>query len=132
MKNGKRILTVTLKRMIDSDPDTSYLDQEEFKEWKKEFERDHFYFIGISAEATVAVCYGRRDSENPGNFTGGMGPQQTIYSGGLWGIESDSDSNHIAEIEKEQLGELREQLKNFGFSSLAISKAFKIIERKES
>jgi len=36
---------------------------------------------------------------------------QTIDSGGLWGIESDSDSSYLNEIGKEQVEEVREYLR---------------------
>jgi hypothetical protein len=68
-----------------------------------------FEFIGIGAEAEVVV----------------EGVCQTIHSGGLWGIESDSDESYLREIEQEQLGELRDQLYALGFSKRAIAAAVK-------
>ena len=72
-------------------------------------------FLGVSAESEIIL----------GNVC------QTITSGGLWGIESDSGSDYFAEIEQEQLAELREQLHAIGFSKRAISAAFKNVERSE-
>jgi hypothetical protein len=54
---------------------------------------------------------------------------QTITSGGLYGIESDSDADYFAEVEQEQLAELRGQLHVIGFSKRAIASAFKNVER---
>jgi hypothetical protein len=55
------------------------------------------------------------------------GVSQEISSGGLWGIESDSDRTYLTEIETEQLSELREQLRAVGFGTRAISTAFKTV-----
>jgi hypothetical protein len=77
-------------------------------------------FIGIAAEAQIGI---------PQN---GSYLCQTLHSGGLYGIESDSERSHIESEEKNQLADLRDVLKSFGFSSRAISQAFKSIERKES
>lgn len=57
---------------------------------------------------------------------------QTVTSGGLWGIESDSDKSYFSEVEAEQLVELRNELKALGFSARAISTAFKNVERKDA
>jgi len=77
--------------------------------------RGDWCFLGVSAESEIVL----------GNVC------QTITSGGLWGIESDSGSDYFAEIEQEQLAELREQLHAIGFSKRAISAAFKNVERSE-
>jgi|ERR1700689_2470012 len=122
-KSMKRIHKVTLKRMVDEDADTSYLDQPEFHVRRYEYDQDKFCFIGIRAEAEVSLC---RESVTDACWT-----VQTITSGGLWAIESDSSPDYLKEIEDEQLSELREQLKAIGFSSRAISAAFKTIERAE-
>ena len=68
-----------------------------------------FEFIGIGAKAHVTVdnvC-------------------QTITSGGLWGIESDSEESYLKEEEQNQLAELRSILYEMGFSKRAISTAIK-------
>lgn len=74
-----------------------------------------FCFIGIRAEARIVI-------ENV---------CQDITSGGLWGIESDSDAAYLKEIESEQLAELRSQLEAIGFSKRAVSAAFRNVEREE-
>lgn len=78
--------------------------------------RGDWCFIGIRAEAQVQT---------------GSDIVQEITSGGLWGIESDSDHSHLEETEKEELANLRDELKVLGFSSRAISTAFKNVERKD-
>lgn len=77
--------------------------------------RGNWYFIGIAADAEIVV----------GNIC------QTVCSGGLWGIESDSHPSYFTEIEQEQLAELRSQLHALGFSKRAIATACKNVERTE-
>jgi hypothetical protein len=77
--------------------------------------RGDWCFMGVRAEAEIVL--------------GGI--RQTIASGGLWGIESDSNKSYFTEIETEQLAELREQLHIVGFNKRAISVAFKNVEREE-
>jgi hypothetical protein len=72
-------------------------------------------FIGIIAKAKIVT-------EN--------GTLQTIRSGGLWGIESDSDKSYIAEIEQEQLAELRKELTALGFGKRAIDYAYQNIDNE--
>lgn len=55
---------------------------------------------------------------------------QRIRSGGLWGIESDSDSSYFAELRAEQLAELKEQLLALGFSRRSVATALKECEDK--
>ena len=83
--------------------------------------RGNWYFLGIRADAEIAV------PTTPGNAT-----IQRITSGGIWGNESDQTSSDFEETEQEQLSELRAWLKTLGFSSRAISTAFRQIERKDS
>lgn len=56
---------------------------------------------------------------------------QRICSGGLWGIESDSDDGHIKEVRREELANLRGELLAAGFSRRAIAKAFKDVRDKD-
>ena len=69
-------------------------------------------FIGIDAKAEVVI----------GNVC------QTLHSGGLWGIESDSEESYLQEEESNQLAELRTILYEMGFSKRAIATA--VEERK--
>ncbi len=92
--------------------------------------RGDWCYISIRAQAQVVVsepanCLTRR------NLSVASGIVQTITSGGLWGIESDNDKSYLESVEKDELSDLREQLKALGFSSRAISTAFKNVERKE-
>lgn len=64
--------------------------------------RGDWYSIGIRAEATV-----KYPIKNDGYRL------ETLSSYGLWGIESDSDTDYIKEIEGDQLADLKEHLKAF-------------------
>ena len=112
MKNDKRILSVTIKRMVDADRMES-------------LNRGDWCFVGIRAEAKIGVPM---KPGLPSYATTYL--TNTIMSSGLWGIESDSEE-YLTEIEQEQLSELKSQLKALGFSTRAISKAFQNIERSE-
>lgn len=88
---------------------------------KADYERMESYnngdwsYIGIRAECEIVI----------GNVC------QTITSGGLWGIESDSDESHFVSVEDEELHELRSQLYELGFSKRAIATAFKSVAHKD-
>jgi hypothetical protein len=73
-------------------------------------------FIGIHAQAAVQLA---------GDVV------QTLRSGGLWGIESDSDEGYLGEVQAEQLAELRTVLQAVGFSLAEIIAAFKAAEQVE-
>lgn len=86
--------------------------------------RGNWCYIGIQADAGITV------SETPAKGPNYGAVIQTITSGGLWGIESDSGREYLESVEKEELADLRTQLKALGFSSRAISQSFKNVERK--
>lgn len=54
---------------------------------------------------------------------------QTIRSGGLWGVESDSGADCLAEIERDELAGLRAELLAAGIGERAIAHAFKKVTR---
>ena len=109
MKQTKRILSICIDRLIDTDPDPSYLEQEGFEDRLAEYRSGDFGFIGIRAIARVCV----------------NGIIQTLHSGGLWGIEDDSSEQYLCEIEQEELTQLRTELYSFGFSKRAIATAIR-------
>ena len=78
----------------------------------------HWWFIGIGAKAQVVTT------------KTGAGVVQTITSGGLWGIESDSDNAYLRQVEDEQLTELVEELKRLGFGERQIDKALESVDRE--
>lgn len=153
-----RIESVKIEHAIDTDPDTSYLGEYGNKatspaaidrvargdagrgeyRWfnpaltgeqtgnpespEQDYQRmealnnQQWYFIGIIAKARIV---------SP------AGVIQTIRSGGLWGIESDSDKSYIESVENEQLAELRAELESLeqGIGKRAIDHAFANVER---
>jgi hypothetical protein len=71
-------------------------------------------FIGIKAQATI------QNTQH--------GPIQHVSSGGLWGIESDSEQSYFAEVASEELSQLRKELHAMGFSKRAIARACKDVQ----
>lgn len=86
--------------VFDIDPlvDDSYLDQDDFEERKREYERGDFNFLFARAEADVVI----------------ESIVQTLTSGGLYGIESDSEQEYLDEIVSREWSDLRDVLKAVG------------------
>ena len=80
----------------DPDPDASFLDQDEDR--KAQFERGEFGFVGVRAVADVVI----------------EGTVQTLTSGGLWGVESDSGEEYLVSVAVEEYEQLRRVLKTVG------------------
>jgi hypothetical protein len=99
-----RILSITAKHLSDAFPDPSYLQDAGFEDRYQQFQNGDFGFIGVQAEARIVV----------------NGVRQTITSGGLWGIELNSDSAYISEVEEEETRELGLILRALGFSHRSI------------
>ena len=85
----------------DPEPDTSYLEQDEFEDRLEAYKRGEFSFIGARAEAEVII----------------EETTQTLRSGGLYGIESDSEDEYIDEIAAQEWAALRAVLKTVGVST---------------
>ena len=110
----KEIESISCQQIFDVDGDISWLqqydinskDSEERKyalQDKKRLEayyNDEWYFIGIQAVAEIRI----------------NGISQTISSGGLYGIESDSGDEYLDEVFEEQKEELKDNLLELGFS----------------
>jgi hypothetical protein len=195
-KSMKRIHKVTIKRMVDTDPDTSFLGEyanrptsdysidrdhdadcprfwanatvdedyecscrtgrddrsyqyfnPSWENYKGEPDADirkyvvqdyarmeslnnqQWCYLGIRADASIQLAAPIGVYANSGKpvYT-----TQEITSGGLWGIESDSGADYFAEVEQEQLHELRGQLHAIGFSNRAITAAFRSVEREDA
>lgn len=82
--------------VADDSPDASWLEQEGFEDRLEQFRNGDFHLIGVRAGAEI-----RFKTEQNGWITG-----TTIYSPGVYGIESDSDEAYIAEVAIEQAHEL--------------------------
>jgi hypothetical protein len=99
-------ISIDVEREIlsDEDPDTSYLDQAEFSERREAYERGAFEFVGVRAKATLNIA----------------GTIQTIFSPGLWGIESDSDDAYFDEVYADERDVLRDILAEIGIDLPAL------------
>ncbi len=89
-----------IRRVEEPDPwpDTSYLEQEGFEDRKHAYEEEAFYLLGIRAEVEVVV----------NNVV------QKFQSGGLWGIESDSEPAFLEETFLEEVAALEALLNVLG------------------
>ena len=148
---GNVIRRVLLCREVDDSPDTSWIgeyssepgpdDRTIDREERGDAERNEYrYFIAaMSGEETgnpksVEEDYRRMEQLNRGDwcFFGISaeaeivvnGVIQTIRSGGLWGIESDSGDAYFREVGNEQLSELRDTLTQLGFTEEQLIDAF--------
>ena len=88
--------------------------------------RGDWGFIGIQASAKIQTGSVRGVT----SLGSEVHTVQTITSGGLWGIESDSDADYIRSVENDELAELRTELHSLGFSSRAIAAAMKDVIRE--
>ena len=93
----------------DTDPDTSYLyqDDPDFSERREAFERGDFGFVGVRAVAEITF-----EHEDTGGWT--QGPRVTTP--GLWGIEDDSGEDYFREVGEDEAGELVDMLHALGIS----------------
>lgn len=149
-RQPKRIESVKVRHMVDDNPDTSYLgeysshdaDDAIDREERGDMNRGEYrYFIPANPE------YGEQDYDRMESLNRGEwcylgiraeaevivnGTVQRITSGGLWGIESDSDKEYFAEVATEQLAELRGILAEMGFSERQLNAAFKSPETTDA
>ena len=116
---SKEIESISCQQIFDVDGDISWLqqydinskDSEERKYALQDKKRLEAYyngewcFIGIQAKAEIRI----------------NGISQTISSGGLWGIESDSDEEYFDEVFEEQKEELKDNLLELGFTEKEIA-----------
>jgi hypothetical protein len=107
MKHTKRILSVDVETLPDYDHGASYLEQDGFEDRLQQYHNREFGYIGIRAVAKLDID----------------GTIQTITSGGLWGIEDDSDQSYLNEVADEEKQDLRSHLHAIGFSKRAIAAA---------
>ena len=102
-----RIDRITLNVMVDTDADTSFLEQEEFSELRESYHRGDYYFVGVRANADVSYAISNTDRRI-----------ETLTSGGVWGIESNSGKDYIeGEVGKDELNDLKTHLERFGVNT---------------
>jgi len=108
-------------RYFNPEVDSSVTDDSEQRTYAlQDYKRARDYgqtwaFEGVRADARVII----------------NGTVQVVTSGGLYGIESDSEANYFDEVGKEQLAELKGQLHALGFSKRAISAAFRDVVNEQ-
>lgn len=155
----KRISSVTFRKEVDTDPDLSwlgeysntpgevYLDREEIghrgrheyryfnmsENYKGETPENQNKYMIQDYERMEA--YNRQDwcmyfliAEAQVVINGII---QTVTSGGLGGVESDSGDEYFEEIKQEQLNELSGVLRQLGFRLKDITAAFKDVKEKD-
>lgn len=122
-RNEYRYFNPSFNYVMKDDKPQDNLKSEEIKTYvRQDYERmeslnrGNWQYIGIRAKAEVQLT---RDTV------------QRLSSGGLWGIESDSDRAYLEEIEKEELAALKTELTAIGFSKRAIATAYKTLERDD-
>jgi hypothetical protein len=115
----KEIESISCQQIFDGDGDISWLQQydinskdiEERKyalQDKKRLEayyNDEWHFVGVQVVAEIRID----------------GLLQTISSGGLWGIESDSGNEYFDEVFEEQKEQLKDVLLQLGFTEKEIA-----------
>lgn len=101
---AKVLHEVSFQMLADNDPDRSYLEQEGFEERLAEYRNGTFAFIGIRAKAVFSL----------------RGVMQTIYSGGIYGVEDDSGHDYLKSLAMEEAIEIRSILNDLGFSDSEI------------
>ena len=102
-KPKNKLANIKINILPDQMADASYLDQEDFKDRKVEYERGGFGFVGVQAEAEIQVPFGAQWSDNKWTI-------HHISSPGLWGIESDMDNEYLEEVAREEVDQLKDQL----------------------
>ena len=81
------------------------------------YERQNWCMTGIKAVAKIQTSEDGKDWLC-----------NEISSGGLWGIESDCGEDYKKEVADDQLAELRNALKAFGFNNRQIDQAFQDVK----
>ena len=112
-RNGKHIMMSVSKRFFtksvidDENPETSYLyqtkkDGVDFSERLAEYKRGDFSFVGIRASVCLDIPHG------------GYTIIQVVESPGVWGVESDSDSDYITSLYDDECNVLVSMLETMG------------------
>lgn len=114
--NSNDALTVdriTIRSQIDTNPDLSFLtaDSDEDRRTARSLERrlrayrrGDWEMIGVWAECIVSYPISSRGDRR----------LETLRSGGLWGVESDSDPDYLSDVQQAQVLELRQHAERFG------------------
>lgn len=126
---------IELRFIRDDNPDLSYLEQDCFNEDTGAPDSVDYGQRRLAAyNAGEWSCYGLRaiawirlPSDPPFGTTGPM-----IVSGGLWGIESDSDESYFFEVFSQEFDDLREDLKKYGITDAELGRTPVIVSGDRS
>ena len=138
MTTTKRILSVRVRRKYDESPDLSYLGEYSDKPADVHIDRKQtgdmgrsefrYFSAGCGDPEYIEQDYARAEAFNRGDWCMvGIWAEakvklsgevvQTIRSGGLWNIESDSGAEYFEEVAAEELEQLSAELAELGFSA---------------
>lgn len=138
---SKTIELIRVERVADKSPDLSYLGEYSDKpaavhidrEARGDMKRGEFrYFnLGTGDAEYIEADYETMEAYERGNWcmygiraeVHVNGTVHTIYSAGLWGVQSNSEESYLDEVGLEQIDELADTLKEFGFSIAEIKAA---------
>lgn len=143
-----RIESIKLIREIDSDPDLSYLGEYSNHESANSIDREargdcgrheyRYFTPAMTGEETGNPDSPEQDYERAESYNRGgwcmvgvyavaevivNGTVQRIRSGGLYGIESDSDLGYFEDVARDELADLAATLADLGLSARAIKSA---------
>jgi hypothetical protein len=155
---SNRILSVRVKRDVDVDPDLSWLgeygstpkgnhtiDRQERGDMGR---NEYRYFTPAMTgdesgnPESPEQDYVRMEAYNRGNWamigvwaeaevqTHSDGVVQRIRSGGLWGVESDSDAAYLASVANDELAALGSELEALGFTKRQVRAGLAKAERE--
>lgn len=119
MKYKVKSVTVLANLITDEDMDpTEYLYQdpeyeEEDRARHEAWQRGEWSYVGIQAVAQIEFCLA--------DIPQGSAGFEKISSGGLWGIESDSEESYFAEVYADEVSDLKDRLKALGIGDELIT-----------
>lgn len=118
---------VIIELMRYSDGDIKEYGWEQVKEWMDEDNERldaygrSWYMMGIRAFARIQIPLGMSD---------GSRIMHSVYTPGLWGIESDSDDPYFREVEDDELDTLKTMLMALGIPEADIDRHIKVADHK--
>lgn len=116
LDSDDKVLGIEIVTTQDEFPDLSWLEQdykEETPEMREEYKRRDRERLAAYRDGEWHMTYIRAEAEVVVS-----GTLQRISSGGLAGVESDSDRDYLHDTEKEQYDELAEILGKMGFRQI--------------